>query len=35
MPAPAPRLSATPGQVRAPGPKLGAHTDEVMREWLD
>lgn len=34
MPAPVPRLSATPGQVRAPGPGLGAHTDEVIREWL-
>jgi crotonobetainyl-CoA:carnitine CoA-transferase CaiB-like acyl-CoA transferase len=35
MPAPAPRLSTTPGRIRALGPKLGAHTDEVIREWLD
>jgi len=35
MPAPTPRLSATPGRIRATGPKLGAHTDEVLREWLD
>lgn len=26
-----PKLSATPGQVRWPGPPLGAHTDEVLR----
>ena len=25
-----PKLSATPGQVRWPGPELGAHTDEVL-----
>jgi formyl-CoA transferase len=25
-----PKLSATPGQVRWPGPPLGAHTDEVL-----
>jgi crotonobetainyl-CoA:carnitine CoA-transferase CaiB-like acyl-CoA transferase len=35
MPAPTPRLDATPGRVRTPGPELGAHTDEVVREWLD
>jgi len=35
MPAPTPRLSATPGRVRATGPKLGAHNDEVFREWLE
>ena len=35
MPAPTPRLSTTPGRIRATGPKLGAHTDEVLREWLD
>lgn len=28
-----PKLSATPGEVRWPGPPLGAHTDEVLREW--
>ncbi|MDP1617093.1 CaiB/BaiF CoA-transferase family protein [Phenylobacterium sp.] len=26
-----PKLSATPGQVRWPGPALGAHTDEVLQ----
>ncbi len=34
MPAPTPRLGATPAQVRATGPKLGAHNDEVIRDWL-
>jgi crotonobetainyl-CoA:carnitine CoA-transferase CaiB-like acyl-CoA transferase len=34
MPVPSPRLSATPGQIRATGPELGAHNDEVFREWL-
>jgi formyl-CoA transferase len=29
-----PRLSATPGRVRAVGPTLGQHTDEVYRELL-
>ncbi len=28
------RLSATPGFVSAPGPLLGEHTDEVLRELL-
>jgi crotonobetainyl-CoA:carnitine CoA-transferase CaiB-like acyl-CoA transferase len=27
-----PKLSRTPGSVRAVGPELGAHTDEVLRE---
>ncbi len=35
MPAPTPRLDATPAQIRAPGPRLGAHNDEVVRDWLD
>jgi formyl-CoA transferase len=25
-----PKLSATPGAVRTPAPKLGEHTDEVL-----
>jgi formyl-CoA transferase len=27
-----PKLSETPGRVRWPGPPLGAHTDEVLKE---
>ncbi|MDP2215438.1 CaiB/BaiF CoA-transferase family protein [Phenylobacterium sp.] len=27
-----PKLSATPGKVRWPGPELGAHTDEVLQD---
>jgi crotonobetainyl-CoA:carnitine CoA-transferase CaiB-like acyl-CoA transferase len=34
MPAPTPRLGATPARVRATGPQLGAHNNEVVREWL-
>jgi crotonobetainyl-CoA:carnitine CoA-transferase CaiB-like acyl-CoA transferase len=30
----APRLSATPGEIRWPGPELGAHNDEVYRGLL-
>lgn len=30
-----PRLSRTPGQVRHCGPRLGEHTEQVLREWLD
>ena len=26
-----PKLSATPGKVRWPGPELGAHTEEVLQ----
>ncbi len=29
------RLSATPGSVRSPSPRLGEHTDEVLRNLLD
>jgi alpha-methylacyl-CoA racemase len=32
QPAPAPRFSRTPGAVQQPGPRRGAHTDEVLRE---
>jgi crotonobetainyl-CoA:carnitine CoA-transferase CaiB-like acyl-CoA transferase len=28
------RLSRTPGRWRRPGPRLGQHTDEILREWL-
>jgi len=28
------RLSATPGAVRSPSPRLGEHTDEVMKDLL-
>jgi crotonobetainyl-CoA:carnitine CoA-transferase CaiB-like acyl-CoA transferase len=34
VPAPTPQLGATPAHIRAAGPPLGAHTDEVRREWL-
>jgi len=27
-----PKLSATPGAIRTPAPKLGEHTDDVLRE---
>jgi alpha-methylacyl-CoA racemase len=32
QPAPAPRLSRTPGEVRSPAPSAGEHTDEVLAE---
>jgi formyl-CoA transferase len=31
MPGIAIKLSATPGTIRRPPPKLGEHTDEVLR----
>ncbi len=34
VPAPVPRLSETPGRIRTLGPKLGEHSDEVLRELL-
>lgn len=33
QPAPAPRFSATPGEIQGPAPNVGAHTDEVFEEW--
>jgi crotonobetainyl-CoA:carnitine CoA-transferase CaiB-like acyl-CoA transferase len=33
-PATVPKLSETPGSIRSLGPKLGQHTDEVLREVL-
>jgi formyl-CoA transferase len=30
-----PKLSQTPGEVRWPGPPLGAHTEAVLRDWAD
>ncbi|MBU6374299.1 MAG: CoA transferase [Alphaproteobacteria bacterium] len=29
----APRFSRTPGAVQGPAPAVGAHTDEVLKEW--
>ncbi|HEV7862778.1 MAG TPA: CaiB/BaiF CoA-transferase family protein [Acidimicrobiia bacterium] len=33
QPAPAPRLSRTPGAVRRPAPGLGEHTIEALSDW--
>ncbi len=30
-----PKLERTPGEIRHPGPRVGEHTDEILREWLD
>ncbi|HKD97069.1 MAG TPA: CoA transferase, partial [Micromonosporaceae bacterium] len=32
QPAPAPRLSATPGAIRRPPPRPGEHTDEILTD---
>jgi crotonobetainyl-CoA:carnitine CoA-transferase CaiB-like acyl-CoA transferase len=32
--APTPKLSASPGYHSHPGPGLSAHTDDVLRDWL-
>ena len=34
MAGPSVRLSGTPGSIRTPSPKLGQHTEEVMRDLL-
>lgn len=34
VPATIPRLSETPGAIRHLGPRLGAHTDEILRDRL-
>jgi crotonobetainyl-CoA:carnitine CoA-transferase CaiB-like acyl-CoA transferase len=34
VPRPSHRMSRTPATVRRAGPRLGQHTDEVLREWL-
>jgi alpha-methylacyl-CoA racemase len=34
QPAPAPRFSATPGEVQRPPAHAGQHTAEVLGEWL-
>ncbi len=31
---PTPKLSASPGHHTHPGPGLSAHTDDVLRDWL-
>ena len=33
QPAPAPRFSATPGEVQMPPPAPGQHTDEILAGW--
>ena len=35
VPAVMPRLSETPGEIRHLGPRLGEHSVEVLKEWLD
>jgi crotonobetainyl-CoA:carnitine CoA-transferase CaiB-like acyl-CoA transferase len=34
MHAPVPRMSATPGRIQAPGPRLGQHSDAILSELL-
>jgi crotonobetainyl-CoA:carnitine CoA-transferase CaiB-like acyl-CoA transferase len=34
VPGPSPRLAGTPGAVTTTGPRQGAHTVEVLNEWL-
>lgn len=33
QPAPAPRFSATPGEIQGPPPKIGAHNDQALADW--
>ena len=33
QPAPAPRFSRTPGEIRRPPPPPGQSTDEVLGDW--
>jgi crotonobetainyl-CoA:carnitine CoA-transferase CaiB-like acyl-CoA transferase len=33
-PAPAPKLTKTPGRIARPAPQLGEHSEAVCREWL-
>jgi alpha-methylacyl-CoA racemase len=33
QPAPAPRFSATPGEIQGPPPKIGAHNEEALGQW--
>ncbi len=35
VPAVMPRLSATPGEIRHLGPRLGEHSEEILKDWLD
>jgi crotonobetainyl-CoA:carnitine CoA-transferase CaiB-like acyl-CoA transferase len=35
MPGIVPKLSETPGDIEWAGPKLGEHTEEILRQWLD
>ncbi|HEX6858960.1 MAG TPA: CaiB/BaiF CoA-transferase family protein [Caulobacteraceae bacterium] len=33
QPAPAPRFSATPGEIQGPPPGIGAHNDQALADW--
>ena len=33
QPAPAPRLSRTPGRIQGPPAHPGEHTDEALQDW--
>jgi alpha-methylacyl-CoA racemase len=33
QPAPAPRFSATPGQIQGPPPAIGGHNAEALKDW--